>query len=82
MLLMIWMLIATVIMLGIIGFYFQIMLVENLKEKNISNIFFGQWVFNKNSLNKKGLFYRKAMFVCWGLALLLVMLIVNLQNSL
>lgn len=66
MLLMIWVLIAIVIVLGIIGFYFQIMLVGNWKEKSMGNIFFGEWVFNKNYLNKKGFFYRKAMFVCWG----------------
>jgi hypothetical protein len=72
-----WFIIVVVIIIGLIGGYFQLMIFANLRKKNTANILFGSWVFNPDNLNEQGKFYRKAIFVCWLLGIALVVFILN-----
>ncbi len=69
---LIWILIIAVIIIGLVGGYFQLMLFSNLDKRDNGNIFFGAWVFNPDALNEKGKYYKKVIFIYWALVIVLV----------
>jgi uncharacterized RDD family membrane protein YckC len=75
----IWVLVGFIIVIGVVGGYFQLMLFSNLEKKDIANVFFGAWVFKSENLNEKGQYYRKAIFVCWLLVIILVFIIQTMR---
>jgi hypothetical protein len=75
----IWFLVGIIITIGFVGGYFQIMLFSNLKNKDFLNIFMGAWVANPKNLTEKGKFYRKKIFICWFLIIIMVSVIQYLK---
>lgn len=69
-----WFLIGSIILIGIVGGCYQLMLFACLKKQSASTLFFGEWVFNPDVLNDKGKYYRKVILACWllGIAILIV----------
>jgi hypothetical protein len=78
---LIWSLIGLLILAGLIGGFFQLMILSNVKDINAADGMFGRWVFNPENLNPAGRFYRKAIFVCWGVAFISIIGIFSLQSS-
>lgn len=72
---LIWTLIGAIILIGIVGGYYQLMLFNNLKNKDSSNILFASWVFNSDNLNESGKEYRRKLFICWLLAFIIIITI-------
>ena len=78
--LIVWILVVLISLIGLVGGYFQLRLMEFIKHNNAANIFLGRWVFSPGGLEPEGRRYRKMIFVCWGLAGALVVLILALQG--
>ena len=74
----IWGLIALLILAGLVGGFFQLMIFSSMKDINAADGMFGRWVFNPENLNATGRFYRKAIFVCWGVAFISIIGIFSL----
>jgi uncharacterized BrkB/YihY/UPF0761 family membrane protein len=74
------MLVGTIIVIGLIGGYFQIQLFSNMEGNGVRNVFFSAWVVDPSSLNEKGMYYRKAIFICWVLVILLIFIILALHR--
>lgn len=76
---LIWFLVVITITIGFVGGYFQIMLFSNLKYKDFSNIFLGAWVAKPENLTENGKLYRKKIFICWFLIIIVVSIIQYLK---
>ena len=74
-----WFLIVLIIILGFIGGYYQLMLFGDLKKGKFSDIFLGAWLFSADNLTEKGKFYRRRIFICWGWAVMLIILVQSLS---
>ncbi|MBT3017331.1 MAG: hypothetical protein KME63_16455 [Candidatus Thiodiazotropha sp. (ex Clathrolucina costata)] len=65
-----------IIVIGIVGGYYQLMLFSTLEDKSVGNIFFGKWVFSPESIGKEALRYRRAIFVCWAIVIVLTVILI------
>ena len=73
-------LVVGIISTGIIGGYYQLLLYQNLKEKNASSVLFSSWIFDSDKLNDKGKYYRKKMFLFWSVAIILIIAMQIINN--
>ena len=69
-------LIACFVLLGLIGFYFQLQAQSYLKKNRISSMFTKAWIFHPEYLEEPGLVYRKKLIICWAVAASLILAIV------
>ena len=69
-------LIAFFILLGVIGFYYQLQAQSYLKKDRVSSMYTKGWVFHPEYLEEPGQIYRKKLIICWAVAALLVVGIV------
>ena len=72
---MLWFLFCLIVIIGLVGGYYQVMLFSQLKDHTFNNLFFGEWVFNSDNLTEEGKRYRKAIFICWAIVVILIFLI-------
>lgn len=69
-----WFFIALIVIIGLIGGYFQLMLYSHLDKHTVGSIFFGSWLYNKENLNNVAKSYRKKIILCWLIAIFLLMI--------
>ena len=66
-----WLLAVIFIVLGLIGGYWQIQMMSNLKAHGQVGVWFGRWVFHPEYFNPVGQSYRRKIIGAWIVALLM-----------
>lgn len=69
-------LIAFFILLGVIGFYFQLQAQSYLKKDRVGSMYTKAWIFHPEYLEEPGRMYRKKLIICWAVAASLILGIV------
>jgi hypothetical protein len=67
-----WLLVAMIIIVGLVGGYYQLQIVAYLKEGKRTSAWSGGWVMHPEYLEKEGQQYRKKYLGCWLIAILLI----------
>ena len=67
-----WLLVAMIVIVGLVGGYYQLQIVAYLKEGRRASVWFGGWLSHPEYLEKEGQQYRKKFLGCLIIAILLI----------